>query len=97
MKLRLLVMASAVAACSAERQSDATTRDARPDSAAVDSSMAIVARTASVAIAMDAPNADADSILTGAGLTVAEYEALMYRVAADTALTRLFEEAIAKR
>ena len=93
------LLAAAVLACG-DRRPDPGAPGAQapaPDSTQIDSSMAIVARAASVAISMDAPNADADSVLAGAGITISEYESLMYRVAADTALTRLFLDAIEKR
>ena len=90
------LLAAAVLACGDRRPAPAA-RASAPDSTEIDSSMAIVARAASVAISIDAPNADADSVLAGAGVTIGEYESLMYRIAADTALTRLFLDAIEKR
>ena len=96
-RLALALLLALAIACAGDRAPEARGRTVALDSAQVDSSMAIIARAASVAIAMDAPDATADSALRAAGMTIADYESLMYRVAADSALTRLFQEAVEKR
>jgi hypothetical protein len=64
---------------------------------AVDSTMILISRGAAVAIAVDAAPGRADSILTAEGMTPDDYERLMYRIAADTAMSRLFQQALQGR
>jgi len=89
----------ALAACGGKDGGDAAMSDssaamAQPE---VDTTMALVSRGASIAIAVEAMPAKADSILAAAGMTADEYEALMYRIAADTLLSRLYQNAVQNR
>ena len=90
----LLAGAVAIAACAGDRTPDASSA---ADTAAVDTSMALVIRGASIAIAVDSAPAAADSILRAAGMTAEAYDELMYRIASDSALSRMFEEALRGR
>ena len=73
---------------------DSTTTRAEP---VADSAMILISRGAAVAIAVDAAPGRADSILTAEGMTPDDYERLMYRIAADTAMSRLFQQALQGR
>lgn len=95
----VLALAS-VSACGGDRaRPDSSTPDTAAAVAApeIDSSMLLVSRGAAVAIAVDAAPTRADSILGAMGFTVDEYEQLMYRIAADSALSRLFQQALQGR
>ena len=87
-------------ACAGERgRPSVATTDSMPPkaSSAVDSSMQLVTRGAAVAIAVDAAPDRADSILAAEGLSAGEYERLMYRIASDSLLSRLFQQALQGR
>ena len=86
-------------ACAGERgRPSATTTDSPPEaSSAVDSTMQLVIRGAAVAIAVDAAPDRADSILAAEGLSAGDYERLMYRIASDSLLSRLFRQALQGR
>jgi hypothetical protein len=58
------------------------------------STLTMVDRAASVARAIQADGAAADSILAAHGLTRAGFDSLMYEIAADSALARAYAEAI---
>ena len=96
MRRALTVAGLVLAACTGDR-SQASPRADSTSAAAVDSSMLIIARGASVAISVDSAPQRADSILAAAGMTVEEYEQLMYRIASDSTLSRLFAGALAGR
>ena len=95
----LLVLAAA-AACGREparppaADADSSAAMVAP---ALDSNMLLISRGAAVAIGVDAAPGRVDSILAAEGLTVDEYERLMYRIAADSALSRLFQQALQGR
>ena len=91
----LLAAAFTIAACAGDRTPDASS--AADTAAAVDTSMALVIRGASIAIAVDSAPAAADSILRAAGMTAEAYDELMYQIASDSALSRMFEEALRGR
>ncbi len=63
----------------------------------VDSAMVLISRGAAVAIGVDAAPGRTDSILAAEGMTVEDYERLMYRIASDSAMRRLFEQALQGR
>jgi hypothetical protein len=87
-----------LAACGGERaQPPAADSLSARGAPAVDSSMLLISRGAAVAIAVDAAPARVDSILAAEGMTVEDYEGLMYRIAADSVLSRLFNEALKGR
>ena len=92
--LAALVILSACGSKDDAKPADAAAAIERPE---VDTTMAVVARGASVALAVDAMPTKADSILAAAGMTAEEYEALMYRIASDTLLSRLYEGAVRGR
>jgi hypothetical protein len=85
--------ALALAACGGADDAPGADRGAA-DSIAVDTSMALVTRAATVTMGVEAMPAKADSILAASSLTIEEYEALMYRIAADSALSALYGDAI---
>lgn len=64
--------------------------------AATDSTMGLVVRGASVALAVRSMPEKTDSILTAADMTVASYEQLMYRIAADPVASDLFVSAVGR-
>ena len=85
-------LALALAACGGD---DAPDRAASaPDSIAIDTSMALVTRAAAVTLGVEELPAAAESILAAAGLTIEQYEALMYRISADPELSSLYESAV---
>ncbi len=63
----------------------------------VDSTMLLISRGAAVAIAVDAAPGRVDSSLAAEGLTAEQYEQLMYRIASDSAMSRLYQEALQGR
>src|SRR5690606_335891 len=67
------------------------------DPVVVDSTMALVARAAAVSLGVREAPGRADSVLEASGLTVEEFEALMYRIAADPGMSLLYEGAVGKR
>ena len=85
-------VALALAACASDDDTPPAAR--ATDSVTVDTSMAMVTRAATVTLGVEAMPAKADSILAAASLTIEEYEALMYRIAADSALSALYGDAI---
>lgn len=86
-----LVAVLLLAGCSSERSDGAdASGTASTPAATVDSTMALVAPAAAVALALKEQPARADSILAEAGLTIEQFEALMYRIAADTAARRFY-------
>ena len=83
-----LVAAFVLTGCSGERPGVGTvdsSATASTPAATVDSTMALVAPAAAVALALKEQPARADSILAAAGLSIEQFEALMYRIAADSA------------
>jgi hypothetical protein len=86
-------VALALAACGGDDDAPPAAQGAA-DSVAVDTSMALVTRAATVTMGVEAMPAKADSILAASSLTIEEYEALMYRIAADSALSALYGDAI---
>jgi hypothetical protein len=95
----VLVLAAALA-CGGDRSgprpgaADSVASAPRP---VVDSTMLLVARGAAVAIAVDAAPGRVDSILAAEGLSPEAYERLMYRIASDSVLSRLYQEALQGR
>jgi PBP1b-binding outer membrane lipoprotein LpoB len=89
-----LLIALLLAGCSGDApqagavDSAAAARATTPE--IVDSTMALVAPAAAVALALKEQPAKADSILAAAGLSIEQFEALMYRIAADTAARRFY-------
>lgn len=71
------------------------TRSPAADSA-TDSTMGLVVRGASVALAVRSTPEKTDSILTAADMTVASYEQLLYRIAADPVASGLFVSAVGR-
>jgi hypothetical protein len=63
----------------------------------IDSSMLLISRGAAVAIGVDQAPGRVDSILAAEGMTADEYERLMYRIASDSLMSRLFQEALQGR
>lgn len=61
-----------------------------------DSLMRIILPAVSVALGVQSMAPRADSILAANGFTIDEYEATMYRIAADTAASRFFESALGR-
>jgi len=86
-------LALTLAACASDDDAPPAAQ-AATDSVAIDTSMALVTRAATVTLGVEAMPAKADSILTASNLTIDEYEALMYRIAADSALSALYGDAI---
>ena len=96
MRRLLTVAALALAACGGDRPAAAPRAD--PAGAApVVSSMLLITRGASIAISVDSAPQRADSILAAAGMTLEEYEQLIYRIASDSTLSRLFAGALQGR
>jgi hypothetical protein len=87
-------VALALAACGGSDDDAPPSVRAATDSVAVDTSMALVTRAATVTLGVDAMPAKADSILAASNLTIEEYEALMYRIAADSVLSALYGDAV---
>lgn len=90
----LLLTALLLAACGGD-DSRAGAADSAASATArtpevVDSTMALVAPAAAVALALKEKPAMADSILAEAGLSIEQFEALMCRIAADTAARRFY-------
>lgn len=89
-----LLAALLVAGCSGDSgqggSGDSATPVATTPPEQVDSTMAMVAPAAAVALALKEKPAMADSILAEAGLSIEQFEALMYRIAADTAARRFY-------
>lgn len=86
-----LLTALLLAGCSGDgSQSVADSAAAATTPEVVDSTMALVAPAAAVALALKEAPAKADSILAEAGLSIEQFEALMYRIAADTAARRFY-------
>ena len=79
-------------ACSRDQAAPAPA--ARSDSSAVDSTMALVARAASVTLGAREFPARSDSVLAASGLTIEAYEALLYRIASDPEVAMLYQAAI---
>jgi hypothetical protein len=92
---RFLLGVLVVAGCGGDRPSPGA--QGSSDTIAVDSGMAIVARAANVTLAAREFPASTDSILTASGLTIEEFEALLYRIAADSALAALYRDAVGGR
>jgi hypothetical protein len=93
MKAILCAAALALAACGGDDDASPSPR-AGADSVAIDTSMALVTRAAAVTLGVREMPAKADSILAASSLTIEEYEALMYRIAADSTLASLYGDAI---
>ena len=90
----------ALIGCGGERAgAPAAAADSAPAAVAqaVDSSMLLISRGAAVAIGVDRAPGRADSILAAEGMTADEYERLMYRIASDSLMSRLFQEALQGR
>ena len=87
-----LLMALLLAGCSGDgsQSGAADSAAAATTPEVVDSTMALVAPAAAVALALKEEPAKADSILAEAGLSIEQFEALMYRIAADTAARRFY-------
>ena len=88
-----LVSALVLTGCSGERPGAGTVDSpatASTPAATVDSTMVLVAPAAAVALALKEQPARADSILAAAGLSIEQFEALMYRIAADSAARRFY-------
>ncbi len=89
----LLMVTLLLAGCTADRgqagSADSAGVNVSPPEQ-VDSTMALVAPAAAVALALKERPAMADSILAEAGLSIEQFEALMYRIAADSAARRFF-------
>lgn len=89
-----LLMALLLAGCTGDRPqagaADSATAATATAPQVVDSTMALVAPAAAVALALKEQPAKADSILAEAGLSIEQFEALMYRIAADTAARRFY-------
>ena len=81
-----------IVACNRDRPAPA--RAVTSDSATVDSTMALVARAASVTLGAREFPARSDSVLAASGLTIEAYEALLYRIAADPEMAMLYQTAI---
>lgn len=97
MKLRptgLLLAALLLAGCTGDsgqgNAGDSATSVTTSSPEQVDSTMALVAPAAAVTLALKERPARADSILAEAGLSIEQFEALMYRIAADTAARRFY-------
>lgn len=86
-------LALTLAACGGDDDADRAAGSA-PDSAAIDSSMSLVTRAAAVTLGVEELPAAADSILAAAGLTIEQYEGLMYRISADPELSSLYQSAV---
>lgn len=93
MRYTIFAAALALGACGGNEDAPRSAREAA-DSVAVDTSMALVTRAAIVTLGVEAMPAKADSILTASSLTIEEYEALMYRIAADSTLASLYGDAV---
>jgi hypothetical protein len=94
-----LLLAGALA-CGGDRgRPAATAADSAPSTPrpVLDSTMLLIARGAAVAIAVDAAPGRVDSVLAAEGMTAEEYERLMYRIASDSAMSRLYQEALQGR
>ena len=87
--LTFLIMTSA---CGGDRPAERPA--AATDTVAVDSAMALVSRAAAVTLGAREFPAHADSVLRASGLTIEEYEALLYRIAPDSAMSTLYRSAI---
>jgi hypothetical protein len=89
-----VIVALLLAGCSGDRGQSGAGDSATPATTSapeeVDSTMAMVAPAAAVALALKEKPARADSILAEAGLSIEQFEALMYRIAADTAARRFY-------
>lgn len=88
----LVTLLFVTAACGRDRP--AAPPAAAADTVAVDSAMALVARAAAVTLGAREFPAQADSVLGASGLTIEEYEALLYRIAADPMMSTLYRNAI---
>lgn len=92
--MRAVVCAAALALAGCGGGDDASrSPGAGADSVAIDTSMALVTRAAAVTLGAREMPAKADSILAASSLTIEEYEALMYRIAADSTLAALYADA----
>ena len=93
------VALAAVLACGGERARPpaAAADSAAADAPVVDSSMLLISRGAAVAIGVDRAPGRVDSILAAEGMTADDYERLMYRIASDSLMSRLFQEALQGR
>lgn len=89
-----LLLALILGSSACDRARPAPHRDAGRDTTVVDSSMALVARAAAVTIGAREFPAQSDSVLAASGLDIEQYEALLYRIAADSALAALYQNAI---
>jgi hypothetical protein len=88
----LLTLALLASAC--DRETPAPPPRATTDSTVVDSAMALVARAAAVTLGAREFPGQSDSVLAASGLTIEQYEALLYRIAADPTLAALYRDAI---
>ena len=88
----LVAFMFALTACDNERT--ATPPASASDSTVVDSAMVLVTRAAAVTLGAREFPARADSVLAASGLTIEQYEALLYRIAADSSLAALYRDAI---
>lgn len=88
------LLALLLAGCSGDRGQNGAGDSATPVTTSipeeVDSTMAMVAPAAAVALALKEQPSKADSILAEAGLSIEQFEALMYRISADTAARRFY-------
>lgn len=92
MRMRLALLVLLMPACDRDRPPPPS--PPATDSTVVDSAMALVARAAAVTLGAREFPAQSDSVLTAAGLSIEEYEALLYRIAADPMLAALYQSAI---
>ncbi len=92
MRTLFLALILPLAACDGDRPAPAPA--AASDTATVDSTMALVARAAGVTLGVREFPARSDSVLAASGLTIDEYEALLYRIAADPEVSMLYRTAI---
>ena len=93
--MRMLPLLAAVLLLSAcDREPPAPPVEAASDTTVVDSTMALVARAAAVTLGAREFPARSDSVLAAAGFSIEQYEALLYRIAADPTLAALYADAI---
>jgi hypothetical protein len=92
-----LALASLLACGGDRARPPAAIADSAPAAPVIDSSMLLISRGAAVAIGVDRAPGRVDSILAAEGMTADEYERLMYRIASDSVMSLLFQEALQGR
>ena len=92
-----LALASLLACGGDRARPPAATADSAPAAPVIDSSMLLISRGAAVAIGVDRAPGRVDSILAAEGMTADEYERLMYRIASDSLMSLLCQEALQGR